>query len=691
MAYTIKPSIIARGSNNIFNLASHNCQIGYQGDARLRGYIEIRNADFPAIPRNAIIISARLSFQQALLADLGTEMVGAWLTNSNWWESIPSASSMTRIVEFGQTTIPLGQRVGGSITSLLQDAIRTGDTKRIILDTINNLNYDKFTWVEEIQVEVSYVIPPTITAPNGNTIKKTDSNGRFNINWTPAQVVGVDSISDGKYALSYSPDYQASPTINGFTPLINAPESWDSSVIAYMHEFGNEQPSRAQGSQLAILFTFTAGGKLYRSDHSFSQKFIVDNNLPPTKPTNLIPNFNENRNVSEPVVLMWKFNDPNVGDFQSKAAIQYKKTSSSDWIERAINGAQMTATIATGALTIGSYEWQVKTWDAVGIESPWSDVAAFNVSTIGNGPVLIEPGDYTRDVRPVVKWVEPQQVMVQVQLFEADTPTVVLWDSGEISTNLNERVINYDLTDGKTYIISVRVIRSNGVWSSWGTKTVIANFSQASAPTLVAYSLNDTGAIRLVVSGDGSAHKYYIYKLIALKWIRIAAINSDDGNQYIDYAVASGKENIYRASSVTIAGNETASNEVSAMIKFRGIYLHTVGRPSTLHLFKYGGNERVYAKEIEHGYREPVGRSRPTVEFGIMTQASISTNIQITFRSGDVEALDMLLENRAEVCYRDNRGRITFGVLTVAQLEHVFYGYTTTITVTETDYSEAIE
>lgn len=689
MSYMIKPSIIARGVDSVFNLSATS-QVGYQAGRRLRGYIEIRNADFPAIPRNAIIISAQLSFQQLHLSDLGSEMVGAWLTNSNWWESIPAASSMTRIVEFGQTKIPLGQRVGGTITSLLQDAIRTGDTKKIVIDTINNLNFDKFTWIEEIQIEVAYVIPPTITAPNGNTIKKIDSNGRFNINWTPAQVIGVDTgISDGKYALSYSPDYQASPTINGFTPLINAPESWDSSVIAYTHEFGNEQPSRAQGSQLAILFTFTTGGKLYRSDYSFSQRFIVDNNLPPTKPTNLIPNFNENRNISEPVVLMWKFNDPNVGDFQSKATIQYKKTSSSDWIERSINGNQTNVTIAAGALSIGTYEWQVKTWDAAGIESPWSDVAIFNASTIGNGPVLIEPGDYTRDVRPMVKWAEPQQVTVQIRLTEVDTPAAILWDSGALNTNLNERVINYDLIDGKTYIISVRVIRSNGVWSSWGTKTVIADFSQPSAPTLNAYPIE--GGIRLVVSGDGTANRYFIYKSIGNSWIRIAEINPMDNNQFIDYAVANGKENLYRASSVTVAGNETTSNEVSGLIEFRGIYLHTVNKPSTMYLFKYDKPEREINKEVEHGYRHPVGRTKPTIEYGLMTHSSINANIQIMIESDDVESLDRLLMNRQEVCYRDERGRLMFGALTAVPLSDTFYGYTTAITITETDYSEAIE
>lgn len=691
MAYTIKPSLIAGGSSNIFNQAD-TFRVGYQSGGKLRGYIEIKSSDFPAIPRNATIISARLSFQQAHLADLGTEMVGAWLTNANWWESVPSTPTMVRLIEFGQTKIPLGERVGGTITSLLQDTIRTGNSKRIIIDTINNLNYDKYTWVEEIQVEVAYVIPPTLTSPNGNTIKKVDNNGRFKINWSPAQVVGADSgISDGKYSLFYKPDYQVNPNFEGFAPLVNAPDSWDGSTTSYTHEFGNEKPSGAQGSQLAILYTFTMGSNIYRSEHSFSQKFIVDNNLAPTKPTNLIPNFNENRNVSEPVVLLWKFNDPNVGDFQSKATIRYKKLEDSVWIERVINATQTTATIAAGTLSIGTYEWQVKTWDAAGMESPWSDIATFNASTIGNGPVITEPGDYTRDVRPIVRWTEPQQVTVQVQLAEADAPAVVLWDSGELQTNLNERVIDYDLIDDKTYIISVRVIRSNGVWSSWGTKIVIADFSQASAPTLAAYPIPSSGAIRLIISGDGSADRYYIYKLVSFKWTRIAVVNSADGNQYIDYAVASGKETMYRASSVTIAGNETFSNEVTAMINFRGTFLHTVGRPSTLHLFKYGGNEREYVKNIEHGYREPVGRSRPTAEFGIMTQSNITTNVQIKFNSGDAEALDLLLENRTEVCYRDKRGRIMFGVLTVGQLEHVFYGYKTTITITETDYSEEIE
>lgn len=687
MAYIIKPSVIAFGDNNIFQ-QNERGRIGNQPPQKTRGYIEIKAGDFPAIPYNATIISARLSFQQFALAELGTEMVGAWVTDTNWWESMPATSTMNRLIEFGQTTIPLGQRAGGTITSLLQDAIRTGITKRIIIDTINNLNYQKYTWIEDIQIEVVYVIPPVITAPNGNTIKKVENNGRFKINWSSAQVVGDSGISDGKYALLYKPEYQANPIIDGFTPLINAPDSWDGAVTSYTHEFGNETSSSSRGSQLAILFTFTMDSKLYRSEYSFSPKFIVDNNLPPTKPTNLIPNFNENRNVSEPIVLMWKHNDPNTGDAQSKALVRYKTATGNTWSERNVSGSQTTTTIAAGTLTIGVHEWQVKTWDIAGLESPWSDWATFNASNVGNGPVLIAPGDYTNERRVIAKWVEPQQVSMQVRLAEINAPDVYLWDSGEVHTNSNDRVIEHDLIDGTTYIVSVRVIRSDGVWSSWGTKTVIADFSQASAPTLDAYPLES--GIRLVVSGDGTADKYYIYKYAVGSWMKIAFIDAVDSNQFVDYAVASGKETLYRATSVTVAGNETFSNEVSGMIKFQGVYLHTVDRPSTLHLFKYGGNERGYTKEIEHGYREPVGRTRPTVEFGTMANANISTNIQIITGSGDNEALDLFLENRKEVCYRDNRGRIMFGILTVGSLVHEFFGYTTTIIITETDYTEEI-
>lgn len=104
--------------------------------------------------------------------------------------------------------------------------------------------------------------------------------------------------------------------------------------------------------------------------------------LPPGAPTNLTPNSVDIKvDPTQPATLRWTFNSTDTYD-QTKYEVQYRESGTSTWTAVAPNvtsNKQHTLPISTFAYS-KQLEWQVRTWGADAVASPWSATAFFGTS-----------------------------------------------------------------------------------------------------------------------------------------------------------------------------------------------------------------------------------------------------------------------------------------------------------------------
>jgi hypothetical protein len=103
-------------------------------------------------------------------------------------------------------------------------------------------------------------------------------------------------------------------------------------------------------------------------------------NRTPTAPTLNQPFDGEVFDTSIAQTFTWTFNDPDPGDTQSAATLQYRQVGTTTWTQVTVTTAQ-TYTFAANTFTPNvSYEWQVQTTDAGGLTGPFSASSTFSGS-----------------------------------------------------------------------------------------------------------------------------------------------------------------------------------------------------------------------------------------------------------------------------------------------------------------------
>lgn len=114
-----------------------------------------------------------------------------------------------------------------------------------------------------------------------------------------------------------------------------------------------------------------------------------------TSPIPLTPSGDTALDVADPVVLVWRFRDPNQDSVQTKADVRYREVGTGPWTtltgDTTTPGAAQEWTLAAGALSSGvHYEWQVQTTNSATLASEWSSSVYFWVTGAGDnsGPII---------------------------------------------------------------------------------------------------------------------------------------------------------------------------------------------------------------------------------------------------------------------------------------------------------------
>ena len=190
----------------------------------------------------------------------------------------------------------------------------------------------------------------------------------------------------------------------------------------------------------------------------------------------------------------WNFSDPDAGDSQSAFDLQYRVLAGA-WTTISQTTPNNFYDMPAATLTTASYEWQVRTYDSIGVVGPWSASSFFSAATAPSTLSITAPtSGATVGVLPTFTWSTPSQSSYELRrcrdLAGAVDTSTVYWDSGEvIGVATRSASITMD-TNNRYEWLQVRV-KNAGLWSAWVGIRVLVSYVQPS-PGLVSVTASDT-------------------------------------------------------------------------------------------------------------------------------------------------------------------------------------------------------
>jgi hypothetical protein len=430
-------------------------------------------------------------------------------------------------------------------------------------------------------------------------------------------------------------------------------------------------------------------GELY-GNWETSQSFIINHNLSPNAPSKLTPSNGTVVDFNKLNRFSWQHNDVN-GDPQQSYDLYYRLQGSGTWTKASGTTLNQYHDFASNTFTEGIWEWKVVTYDEE-FASPDSQIAVFEVRTKPTVPTFTNPtnNEVIITAQPTVSWSSSTQTGYQLKVKQNGNS---VWFVNEDGTNIS-RQLDYLLSDNSNYTLELRIKNQYGLLSDVATITIITDYVEPPKPIMIVSE--GTGHIVIDISnpdpvGEQPTLSYNdVYKMIGGEWVRIAT-NLPVNSQFRDYSVQSGKTHEYKVRAIgdnfTFVDSETGS----ASTKLRGVWLHEVTDPEqTIEQFKVDGGGRNSSVEIASALMNFKGRKHPVMETEESYNYVINFNLTL-INEVDRERLERLVYSRNILCYRDGRGRISYGILTILPLsDEAWGGQTTSLQLIRIDYQEGV-
>jgi hypothetical protein len=196
-------------------------------------------------------------------------------------------------------------------------------------------------------------------------------------------------------------------------------------------------------------------------------------------------------------VLSWQFSDADATDVQSKADVEvtvggtstlYTVTNSTQWVS-----------VAPGTWSAGSVvSWRVRTYDAQGVQGPWSNSSTFTAATPPPAPTFSAPldGSTIPTSNYTVAWVASAQDAYELR--RGDVGSAATYQTVTGSAAARSATLTFDV-NGRAERVGLRV-RSGGLWSAWTFSAVTVSYTPPPQPGVVASPDPDLGAIEVDVT-----------------------------------------------------------------------------------------------------------------------------------------------------------------------------------------------
>jgi hypothetical protein len=420
--------------------------------------------------------------------------------------------------------------------------------------------------------------------------------------------------------------------------------------------------------------------------------FSIIHNVAPTAPTNLTPVTVKDRALV--TRFAWQHNDPNT-DAQSKFDLDYRLQGFTTWINVTQNTINQYYDLPANTLPRGTIEWRVRTYDQSDLSGPYSELKTFLAGDKPATPTTLSPtdGSIVSVSNPTVEWSSVGQVGYNLKVVDV-TELTTMWEVEQTSNN-KAHTVGYSLENETDYVIQLTIRNTDGLSSDIEKSEIQVSYTPP-AKAVVSTSKGE-GIITLSIDNpvpvgtepNVSYNSIFRRKQGETEFIRIETNIPTDGS-FIDYTLAS--EQVYEYFVRTWGENETYNDSViiSASITLKGVWLHDVTNPSTIHNFKFDGGGRSQDLQVQANYMQFAGREKPVTEFGEHEHNSISVTLNMLKKSVDLNVLDSIIRAKNTLCYRDGRGRRIFGTATSLPTDDEFYGYEVDFKITECSFSEEV-
>ncbi len=428
-----------------------------------------------------------------------------------------------------------------------------------------------------------------------------------------------------------------------------------------------------QGTGFLLNFTSSQSKEKDMSCHSRENTNppilrVVYEDVPPDKPT-LISPLGVYKDAKSVIRLEWQYNS-SVGGKQKKFDLQWS-TNQSSWTTISLTTEDTYLDVPADTFPVGNIYWRVQTYNEYDESSGYSDVAVFYSVGAPTVPII---QSVSNDCRPTVEWSAFDQQIYQVQILQGES---VIYDSREMpGISTRQYKVSIFLDDGD-YTAKVRIKNEYDMWSEWGNTSFTISTTKPEKPTLSVQ--RSQYGLELTVSGAQEVS--YIYR----DSICIAEVADE---KYFDNTVANGKE--YRYFARALSENGFADSDI------------VVGTPSYRYGLLNAGDEII---ELRHNINSVPGKNLNNSQSGTLNQydgrkysvpemsGNVEQNITLGYffrRYSDVEKLIEIADRKEVVLYRDKRGRKMYGKITGLSVQDIYQGHIVSITISATDYDEAV-
>lgn len=293
-------------------------------------------------------------------------------------------------------------------------------------------------------------------------------------------------------------------------------------------------------------------------------------NLAPNAPTGLSPSGGAtiDRNITQR--FSWAFSDPDAGDTQSAYDLQYR-IGAGAWTTVSGTTPNAFRDFAAGTFSAATYEWQVRTYDALGVVSPYSASSFFTAANSPGGPTITAPtsGQIISTTSSLVTWSTGSQDGYQVRKVAdnagaADT-AVVYFDTGEV-VNATARSLSVAFpTNSRFEHVQVRT-QTAGLWSPYASVRVQVSYTPPATPSSILTPSSSTASIAVTLSspapgaGQPAVASYDLFRretLVGGAGIRIGT--ALPAGVFTDRTVASGVDYGYLVRAVATNGTTSDS------------------------------------------------------------------------------------------------------------------------------------
>lgn len=292
-------------------------------------------------------------------------------------------------------------------------------------------------------------------------------------------------------------------------------------------------------------------------------------NQPPYAPPLLSPAEGTTIDRALPQTLKWQFADPIEGDSQSAYELRVAPVGTGSFTSTGkIVTTDQFRSYGAGTLALGTFEWQVRTWDSGDLVGPWSPSHTFTVADLPATPTLTGPASPITAPAQNASWSAVAHTSYQVRRSSDTAGTVVYYDSGEVVSGANAHALAFDTTSRIEHV-QVRV-KASSLWSAWADSTLSVEFTPPPPPTFVLTTDSFLARIKVKFAnpapagGQPAVVSHEVYRRVGTSGdgIRIAK-GIAPGAAYFDRTPASGVGYSYLGVSVAANGARSQSSWVS--------------------------------------------------------------------------------------------------------------------------------